>query len=146
MPSAILPDKIPSSGFAFSIHKAGSTLMHEMIRDVCAARNIPAISLPDLFFNQGILDHEWAYDPKVLKDIYAGRVYYGFRHLPPILMGPEVKTLMQKSVLLIRDPRDILVSQFFRLADRMGRTAFRQTRQPLTTINMRRHVRLINMC
>ena len=113
MLSAILPDKIPSSGFAFSIHKAGSTLMHEMIRDVCAARNIPAISLPDLFFHEGIPDHEWAYDPKVLKGIYAGRVYYGFRYLPPILMGPEVKTLMQKSVLLIRDPRDILVSQFF---------------------------------
>ena len=59
------------TSFAFSIHKAGSTLMHEMIRDVCAARNIPAISLPDQFFNQGILDHEWAYDPKVLKDIYV---------------------------------------------------------------------------
>lgn len=113
MPSAILPDKIPFSRFAFSMHKAGSTLMYEMIRDVCAARNIPAISLPDQFFNQGILDHEWAYDPKVLKDIYAGRVYYGFRYLPQILIDSKQLIHDRKSVLLIRDPRDMLVSQFF---------------------------------
>ena len=87
--------------------------MYEMIRDVCAARNIPAISLPDQFFNQGILDHEWAYDPKVLKDIYAGRVYYGFRYLPQILIDSKQLIHDRKSVLLIRDPRDILVSQFF---------------------------------
>jgi hypothetical protein len=99
--------------FAFSVHKAGSTLMHEMIRDACAACNIPAISLPDLFFQQGTLDSEWAVDPKLLEHIQDGRVYYGFRYLPEFLLKPASPLQRRKSVLLVRDPRDILVSQYF---------------------------------
>lgn len=99
--------------FAFSIHKGGSTLMFNMIRDACAATNVPAISFPDLFFREGIFDHEWRNDRQLLEYVVPGRIYYGFRYLPEVLRDPVVQLRHRKSVLLVRDPRDALVSQYY---------------------------------
>lgn len=105
-------DHLPAC-FAFSIHKGGSTLMYNMIRDVCAEANIPAISFPDLFFQEGIFDHEWCNDRQLLEYVVPGRIYYGFRYLPEVLRDPAVQVRRRKSVLLVRDPRDALVSQYY---------------------------------
>ena len=43
--------------FAFSYHKAGSTLMHNMIQEVCASAAIPALNIPGVLFDEGVLDH-----------------------------------------------------------------------------------------
>lgn len=108
---------VPSGTFmdcyAFSIHKAGSTLMHKMIADVCRAAKIPGISIPDTLFRQGIFEKDWAEDPRILELISPGRIFYGFRHLPPVLLADSLQLKFKKSVLLIRDPRDALVSQYF---------------------------------
>jgi hypothetical protein len=85
LPDTTLPE--PShfpACFAFSLHKAGSTLMYDMIRNACVAANIPSISFPDIFF-----------------------------HLPAVLLDPAMRLRDRKSVLLVRDPRDALVSQYF---------------------------------
>jgi len=99
--------------YAFSIHKAGSTLMHRMIADVCQASGIPALSIPDALFKEGVLANDWGKDPRILDLIGPGRIYFGFRHLPPILRDDRVRLKDKKCVLLVRDPRDALVSQYY---------------------------------
>jgi hypothetical protein len=99
--------------FAFSIHKAGSTLMNSMIGAVCKAEGIPALSIPDRLFREGVSASEWDHDPALLDLVEPGRIYYGFRHLPRVLLDPKVKLREKRSVLLVRDPRDALVSEYF---------------------------------
>lgn len=99
--------------FAFSIHKAGSSLMHSMIAAVCNKTGIPSISIPDILFVEGIVENEWQNDPGIARALTDGRVYLGFRALPPLLQVDDSLALTRKSVLLVRDPRDALVSQYY---------------------------------
>jgi hypothetical protein len=101
--------------FAFSIHKAGSTLMYTMISQVCKAVQIPALSIPDMLFKEGIVSSEWENDQELLGLIEPGHIYYGFRFLPEILLNPQIRLREKKSVLLVRDPRDALVSEYYSL-------------------------------
>jgi hypothetical protein len=117
----LLESKLPERSdfpavFAFSIHKAGSTMMHKMIREVCSAASIPGISIPDIMFLEGVND--WESDERLIAMIAPGRVYYGFRQLPAFMKAPEFDLQNKKSVLLVRDPRDALVSQYFSLGGR----------------------------
>jgi hypothetical protein len=116
--SVILDGKMPAPGdfpasFAFSIHKAGSSLMFGMIQVVCEVEGIPTISLPDILFQEGIRDADWNEDTSLTKYLSAGRLYIGFRYFPGLMMDKSLALHEKKSVLLVRDPRDALVSQYF---------------------------------
>ena len=102
-----------ASCFAFSIHKCGSSMMHSMIAAVCKQMDLPAISLPDTFFQNGILEDTWANDPEVLPMFSKNLLYFGFRWLPPIFLNGNFDFRDKRFVLLVRDPRDALVSQYF---------------------------------
>jgi hypothetical protein len=110
---------MPESGgdfaecYAFSIHKAGSTLMHRMIAEVCQVAGIPGLSIPDALFREGVLANDWEKDQRILELIGPGRIYFGFRHLPPVLLDDRVGLRGKKCALLVRDPRDALVSQYY---------------------------------
>jgi len=105
-------DQFPAC-FAFSIHKAGSTMMHSMIGQVCSAAGVPAINIPTILFQEGIKDREWSNDKALRAFITPGRIYHGYRYLPEFLRSPEVGLKNCKSVLLVRDPRDALVSEYY---------------------------------
>lgn len=100
--------------FAFSVHKAGSTLMHNMIAQVCRRSEISSISIPDRMFLEGFSD-EWQNDSEMCELFTPGRVYYGYRPLPTFMIDEKFKLHEKRAVLLIRDPRDALVSQYFSL-------------------------------
>ena len=106
--------------FAFSVHKCGSTMMHAMIGAVCQRAGVPAASIPDMMFANGILDTDWAEDPEVLPAFRRNLLYFGFRHLPSILLSPELQLRSRRFVLLVRDPRDALVSQYFSYGKKSG--------------------------
>lgn len=99
--------------YAFSIHKSGSTLMNKMINQVCIRAAIPGFSIADIMFQNGIPQLEWAEDEQIIELIGFGRIYYGFRFFPKLLMNELVNLREKKAVLLVRDPRDALVSRFF---------------------------------
>ena len=99
--------------FAFSVHKCGSTMMHTMINSVCRETGIPGISLPDTFFNMGLFEKDWQSDETLLPVFERKLLYYGFRNLPQILLAPQFDLRSKRFVLLVRDPRDALVSQYF---------------------------------
>jgi hypothetical protein len=99
------------SFFIFSLPKAGSTLLMQMITDVCLLQNIPIVDLATEIFNRGI-------QPGMLKDdINAiwnekGYAYLGFRSFFPAINFDFART---KNILLVRDPRDMVVSLYFSL-------------------------------
>jgi len=99
--------------YAFSIHKAGSSLMYKMIGEVCRATGIPALNIPGVLFEEGVFENVWGNDRGVLELIAPGRIYFGFRNFPSVLLDDQVKIREKKCVLLVRDPRDALVSQFY---------------------------------
>lgn len=104
------PAKCPSF-FVFSLPKAGSTLLNNIMGEVCYNLNIPVINLPTKIFNIGIVPNELTNDVnRVWRE--SGYAYLGFRNFWPTLGFDFTKT---KNILLVRDPRDILVSLYFSL-------------------------------
>ena len=99
--------------FAFSVHKAGSSLMNGMIKAVCERAGIPALSVPDFLFERGLRERDWHEDKSLLPLFTSNFVFYGFRELPRVLLEPGIRLDARKCVLLRRDPRDSLVSQYF---------------------------------
>ncbi len=106
--------QVPSPGnapsfFAFSLHKAGSTLLFNMIEDAMAVINFPVINLPKTLFANG--EHEACVDASINSFfIEKGYAYTGWRFFPYYSQFDHNKV---KNILLVRDPRDILVSLYF---------------------------------
>lgn len=98
------------SFFAFSLVKAGSTLLNDIIKELCALNNVPSVSIYDLAFSQGIATNDIAADVDAVLN-KTGYGYVGFRHYlnfqPALPMGELTK------ILLVRDPKDMLTSLYF---------------------------------
>lgn len=95
-------------------------MMNNMIRAVCQAEKVPAATLPTYFFNEGIPPNIWSRDPEMLPYFSENLIYYGFRFLPPSFKAPEFAANTRRFVLLVRDPRDALVSQYFSYGKKDG--------------------------
>jgi hypothetical protein len=102
------PTRGQKSAYLFAYAKSGSTLMDNMISHYCAQTGMAFFSLFGQAFSQGIQTSD------IDKDAAAcfkpeGYIYSGFRHYPKfrISIGDE------PVVLLVRDPRDMLVSLYY---------------------------------
>lgn len=96
------------SAYLFSFHKSGSTLMDSMVRDYCQPLGIPTFSLFNSAFDSGIPTNEIQGDAKVCFTP-TGCIYTGFRHFPRF----DLDLADVNTILLVRDPRDMLVSMYF---------------------------------
>ena len=99
---------MPAS-YAFAFPRGGSTLLNNMLSSYCSEVGLPWVSLYDQAFSQGVATGLIAQDvQKILSE--PGRIYLGFRHYPrfDFRIPPDSKT-----ILLIRDPRDVLTSLYF---------------------------------
>ncbi len=110
--TVMLPEPRPGikSAYLFSFHKSGSTLMDNMVWDYCEAQGVPTFSLFNSAFDSGVPTSEILKDAKYCFS-REGRIYTGFRHYP--LFDMDLKGV--QCVLLVRDPRDMLVSLYFSL-------------------------------
>lgn len=105
--------EIPEPLFVFGIHKCGSTLLHKMVAQVCARARLSVLNLPSLAGQQGVDPRHWERDQSLV-GLFQGRsIYIGFRYLPDVLLDPALQIREKRFVLLARDPRDALVSQYF---------------------------------
>jgi Sulfotransferase domain len=107
---AAAPDQ-PSS-FAFGLHKAGSVLLTKIVSQLAGHAEISAVNIPGQAFGQGMPVS--LVTREMVGDLYMrhGYMFTGFRSPPPPYIPPEALAGRRK-VLLIRDPRDMLVSHYF---------------------------------
>lgn len=94
----------------FALPKSGSTLLDRMVREVSAEAGLTYVSIMEEFFKLGIPDN---LIPPATSEIFLekGYCYGGFRYLPRAFNIPIMASA--KKVLLVRDPRDMLVSHYF---------------------------------
>ncbi len=98
--------------FALGVRKSGSSLMNLMLLDLAEANGWPVVLLPDRAFAAGYRYPDWNGNPELFRILRRGNLYAGFRDAPSGLFGrPAFKEA--KKILLVRDPRDALVSEYF---------------------------------
>ncbi|MEA5533087.1 sulfotransferase domain-containing protein [Crocosphaera sp. XPORK-15E] len=101
--------------FIFSLHKAGSVLLNQIIIDITNYLGIPRVDIAGSAFSEGITLEQWVNDNELSKIIQDGYCYSGFRVIPPF-MKDNLILKRSKKILLVRDPRDLVVSRFFSIA------------------------------
>ena len=82
-----------------------------MLQDLALAANTPFVDVPGLRFQKGFRLNDVSNECGGLLN-EPGVCFGGFRHFPPTALGLNL-TPFSRSVLLVRDPRDILVSHYF---------------------------------
>lgn len=101
--------------FIFGIRKSGSTLLNEAAAYLAQRNDVNWVSFPDKLFLKNI-DFENEHRCKIPDElIHPGNIYAGFRTFPRSLLSNNHFT-QGKKILLVRDPRDALVSQYFSFA------------------------------
>lgn len=108
-----LPETENTSGnsvLALSMPKAGSVLLEQVLRDLCPYVGLSYVSIMATFFNHGVADEDI---PAETSEIFVpkGYCYGGFRNWPQSFSIPIVAG--SRKILLIRDPRDMLVSHYY---------------------------------
>ena len=98
------------SFFAFSLPKAGSTLLNAMLQDCCIESSIPVISPYSSAFTNGIVTNSIGKDLDSIL-FTRGYAYLGFRHFVPYSSDFHFSSV--PIFLLVRDPRDMLTSLYF---------------------------------
>lgn len=99
------------SVLAFSMAKAGSTLLYNLLSQLAPARGLVYFSIEDYLFSRNVSPTNRAGD---IGDVFkpTGYCYGGFRQVPafpvPLLASSRV-------TFLVRDPRDMITSLYFSL-------------------------------
>ncbi|WP_157961909.1 sulfotransferase domain-containing protein [Acuticoccus kandeliae] len=101
------------SVYFLSVHKAGSTLLHRMVRDICAAGGRPQIELEPAMFRRGVVLDDCPLEAMQLLEL-KGYVFGGFR--APWMLSFVRQYRTARKLLLVRDPRDIAVSYYFSMS------------------------------
>lgn len=98
------------SFFVFALQKSGSVMQDKIFEDISLELNIPLISVAKSAFHQGAEEGNFKEE---ICELFVERGYgfYGFRYFPSYLKNFALSKF--KKILLIRDPRDILVSHYF---------------------------------
>jgi len=98
--------------FVLGIRKSGSSIFNSICTDLARANGYRYVDVAGTLFAAGILERFWAPDPEIGNLLRPGNLYGGFRSLPAALAGlPAFKSA--RKALLVRDPRDVLVSEYY---------------------------------
>lgn len=98
------------SVLAFSHNKAGSTMLYNILRELSPAAGLTFVSIPDELFQRGVALRSVDVRAEISE---TGLCVGGFRFFPDFPI-PILETA--QAVLLVRDPRDVLVSLYFSLS------------------------------
>ncbi len=101
----------PHSVFIFGTYKGGSTLLHWLCSDALALNKRSDVNVPSALGKQGNYFFRVEQDVDGLYE-WPGFCFTGFRALPLFLRNSATFGRSPK-LLLVRDPRDILVSTYF---------------------------------
>jgi hypothetical protein len=112
LPPTGTPD-MPSV-LAFALPKAGSVLLDGLLRRLCGRFDMTYVSVMQTFFQAGL--PEKSVPPETSRVfLEKGYCYGGFRSFPTGFGIPILGSV--RTILLVRDPRDMLVSHYFSMRD-----------------------------
>jgi hypothetical protein len=96
--------------YVFSLPKAGSVLLDNIMRGLSEQVGVTYVSLMGEFFKLGLAERDV---PSATSNVFAnnGYCFGGFRAFPKTFEIPNLAT--RKSIFLLRDPRDMLVSHYY---------------------------------
>jgi hypothetical protein len=98
--------------FAFGVRKSGSSVMNQMVSALAKMNRVNYVDVAGQLFAKGVGVSAWQNDAAVGGLLHGGNLYGGFRNAPlGIVQHPLVRA--SRKVLLVRDPRDALVSEYF---------------------------------
>ena len=97
------------SFFIMGIHKSGSTLISRIFKDVCNLAGISHIAIEEELFDLGLTASKIDNSYNVFKP--NGYCYNAFRQFWPDKDTFDFSS--KKKVLLVRDPRDAMISYYF---------------------------------
>jgi hypothetical protein len=106
-------DQTIPSVFLVGLPKAGSTLLTHLMKPLVQAAGLAFVSAPDVLRRLGVAPKDF---PAEINQVFQpqGYAFGGFRSLPGALALPAFAA--DRTVLLIRDPRDMLTSLYFSVA------------------------------
>lgn len=103
------------SFFLLGIKKSGSSIYNRIAFALARMNRCNPVDVGGVFFKQNITVASWIDDPAVNLMMAGGNLFAGFRNLP-VGMAKTAYFKKSKKALLVRDPRDALVSEYFSLA------------------------------
>ena len=98
--------------FIMGVRKSGSSMFNRVAQLLARYNNVNWVDVAGSLFNKNIKVGEWVRDPSFSEIIRPGNTYGGFRTFPSGIAG-DPTFVAGKKVLLVRDPRDALVSEYF---------------------------------
>jgi hypothetical protein len=101
--------------FVLGIRKCGSSLLNSMLNDLGRLNGFPFVDIGGGFFAANVPEQDWREDPAALNALAPNTVYGGFRAMPLVFARSPLYQASRK-ILLVRDPRDALVSEYFSIA------------------------------
>jgi len=110
-----LPEPNPERAdaiFVLGVRKSGSTLFNRLAMAMARRYQVPWVDIGGGFFARDLTAVQWVEDPAVATLFKPGYMYGGFRTSYGHFTASPVYREGRK-VLLVRDPRDALVSQYF---------------------------------
>jgi hypothetical protein len=101
--------------FVLGVRKCGSSLLNNMVNSLAKINKRNFVDVAGTFFKANVPETEWRNSPAVLGVLSPSNVYGGFRSMPlAVANAPEY--LAARKILLVRDPRDALISEYFSTA------------------------------
>jgi len=101
--------------FALGMRKCGSSLFYTIVEWLCNYNGAGYLGLPEQLFEQNFTFEQLGTSPAFPALFRDGWIYGGSRDLPPFLSELDFFQRRRK-LLLVRDPRDALVSEYFSVA------------------------------
>lgn len=98
--------------FVLGIRKSGSSIFNSIAAALAEPNGYKFIDVAGRLFERGVAVSEWQDNAELSMIVRPGNLYGGFRNAPKGLYShPGFKNL--RKALLVRDPRDALVSEYF---------------------------------
>ncbi len=98
--------------FMMGVRKSGSSMFFKITRQLAMANHINYVDVAGTLFSRNTQVGQWVRSPAINQIIRSGNVYAGFRNFPAGAKDNPI-FLEGRKVLLVRDPRDALVSEYF---------------------------------
>lgn len=98
--------------FVLGVRKSGSSIMNSICTTLAAANRYRFVDVGGTFFARNVRADVWRRDPALPAIVKPGNMYGGFREMP-LIFRQSADFASARKILLIRDPRDALVSEYF---------------------------------